>query len=142
MRWVGLNLGCQLSTVDLQGPRRPATTAKFGHEARILIVHRDQASGRPTAAGGVEKRALRGSVAPSGRVDTLVVFLERTVDLPRLGPHVSGRQAACHAPCLAHSLGRTCASSRICFSFCVMASSLYLRVRVGVTLRAAEGSRG
>lgn len=88
-RRLGLDLGCELSTVDLRGGRRPAP-AKLGHEARILVVHRHKAAGRPAAAAGVEERALGGSVAPSGGVNTLVVLLECAVDLPRLRPHASG----------------------------------------------------
>jgi hypothetical protein len=86
----GLDLGCQLSTVNLRGTRRP-TPAKLGHEARILVVHRHKAAGgRPAGAAGVEERTLGGSVAPSGGVNTLVVLLECAVDLPSLRPHASG----------------------------------------------------
>ena len=45
--------------------------------------------------------------------------------------------------CSHPSIARTCASSRICFSFCVMALSLYLHVRVRVGGdKDSRGQRG
>mmetsp|Transcript_19537 Transcript_19537/g.46294 ORF Transcript_19537/g.46294 Transcript_19537/m.46294 type:complete len:348 (-) Transcript_19537:351-1394(-) len=83
LRFAPRRLGCQLSAANLRGTRRPAP-AKLGHEARILVVHRHKAAGRTAAAGGVEERALGGSVAPRGGVNTLVVLLECAVDLRKL----------------------------------------------------------
>ena len=121
------------------GPPPPSSAMKLAYSSSIVT--------RPLAAPlprlGLKSAPLAAVLPQVAGSTPLSSSLSVPLICHACGRTPQGAGEAWHMfpPLASHpSLFRTVASSRICISFCVMALSLYLHVRVGVGTRTAEGS--